>query len=71
MVAPGDEIAESDALALLRARVTYRFNISNLADEFDVSVSFMSAVLQGKKRMTEPMLKAVGVERRTIYRMVK
>ena len=61
------EISEEEALNLLRARVSYGRNITTLAAELGVSQAFMSAVLAGKKRMTDPMLESVGVVRKVTY----
>lgn len=68
MVRPGDELTAAEVLDLLRARFTFTFRVSDLAAEFGVSTSFMYAVLQGKKQITEPMLESIGVERVVIYR---
>lgn len=65
------EISEQAARDLLRARISYGVRITAIAEEFGVSVSFMSAVLNGKKRMTDKMLKSIGVERRVIYLLLK
>lgn len=61
------EISEHDALERLRARISYGMRIKALAEEFGVSQAFMSMVLAGQKRMTGPMLKSIGVERRVTY----
>lgn len=61
------EITAEHALERLRAKITYGVKIKDLAAEFGVSPPFMSAVLSGAKGMTEPMLDAVGVERRVSY----
>lgn len=61
------EISEQDALERLRSRVSYGKPATALAGEFGVSQAFMSAVLSGKKRMTDPMLKSIGIERRVTY----
>ena len=61
------EISEQEVLERLRARKSYGTLIKDLAAEFDVSVSFMSAVLLGQKRPSQKMLKAIGVERRFAY----
>ena len=62
-----NEITEQDVLSLLRAKVPYGTRIRDLADHFNVSTAFMSAVLLGRKRMTKPMLAAVGVQRKVVY----
>lgn len=61
------EISEQDALERLRARISYGMRIKTLATKFGVSQAFMSMVLAGKKRMTEPMLRSIGVERKVTY----
>jgi len=61
------EISEQEALELLRAQISYGRRITGLAKELGVSQAFMSAVLAGQKRMTDPMLKLIGVERRVTY----
>ena len=61
------EITKEQALSRLRAKKSYGVTIADLAKEFGVSTSFMSAVLSGQKAMTKPMLAAVGVTRRTVY----
>jgi hypothetical protein len=61
------EITEEQALNRLRARIAYGRRIKDLADQFQVSIQFMSAVLSGKKKMTEPMLKSIGVRRSIVY----
>lgn len=61
------EITQADALKRLKSMVSYNRNIGALADEFGVSIQFMSAVLHGRKRMTDTMLQRVGVSRRVIY----
>lgn len=61
------EITEEQALERLRAKKGYGVKLADLAEEFGVSVPFMSNVLTGRRGMTEPMLKAIGVTRRKIY----
>lgn len=61
------EITEDEALNLLRSRVSYGKNITTLATELGVSQAFMSAVLAGKKRMTDPMMESIGVVRKVTY----
>ena len=61
------EITKEEALNRLRAMKTYGVKLSDLAARFEVSSSFVSAVLSGQKAMNEQMLEAVGVTRRTIY----
>ncbi len=65
------EISEQEALELLRAQISYSRRITGLAKELGVSQAFMSAVLLGQKRMTDDMLKLIGVERRTTYVLVR
>lgn len=65
------EISEQEALELLRAQISYGKRITGLAKELGVSQAFMSAVLLGQKRMTDDMLKLIGVERRTTYVLVR
>ncbi len=61
------EITEEEALDLLRSSVPCDKSITALAVDFNVSRPFMSRVLAGKKRMTEPMLSSIGVVRRDTY----
>ena len=65
------EISEQEVLERLRARKPYGTLLKNLAAEFDVSVAFMSAVLLGQKRIPDRMLRAIGVERKVAYYLVK
>lgn len=65
------EISEQEALELLRSQISYGRRITGLAKELGVSQAFMSAVLLGQKRMTDDMLKFIGVERRTTYVLVR
>lgn len=58
-------MTEAEALNRFRERVTYGFNQSDLAKEFGVSRSFMSAVLSGQKKMTQTMLASLGLRRVT------
>lgn len=61
------EITEEQALDRLRAKKSYGVTLADLGDEFGVSKQFIGQVLAGTKPMTDPMLKAVGVARRTIF----
>lgn len=61
------EITERDALERLRSRIRYEFKATDMAAEFGVSDAFMSAVLAGKKRPTDTMLRSVGIFRRVAY----
>jgi antitoxin component HigA of HigAB toxin-antitoxin module len=61
------EITKNQALNRLRAKISYDKKIKDLAKDFGVSSPFMSAVLSGKKSMTEQMLNAVGVRRVVTY----
>lgn len=65
------EISEDQVLNRLRAKVSYGKKIKDLADDFGVSAAFMSMVLAGKRPITEPMLKAIGVRRHTVYEAVE
>lgn len=65
------EITEQEALELLRSQVSYGKRITHLAKELGVSQAFMSMVLAGQKRMTDPILKSIGVERRTTYFLIR
>ena len=60
-------ISKDDALAMLKSKISYAFKIKDMAAMFNVSCAFMSAVLSGKKQMTEPMLDHIGVERTVTY----
>ena len=61
------QITEDQALKRLRAKKTWGVTLADLGEEFGVSAQFISQVMSGKKPMTEPMLKAIGVTRRTVY----
>lgn len=62
-----DEISEVAALEKLRALITYTVKIKDLAKRFGVSSAAMSAILSGKKRMSDDMLKAIGVRCVVVY----
>lgn len=62
-----NEISEDEALESLRALITYRVKIKDLAKRFSVSNAQMSLVLQGKQKMTDEMLKVIGVQMVTVY----
>lgn len=49
------------ALDLLRSRIGFDTKQTDLAEEFKVSPAFMSAVLNGQKKMTKEMMASVGV----------
>lgn len=61
------EITQEQALNRFRAKKTYGVTLKDIAGEFGVSTAFVSAVMSGEKPMTEPMLKAVGVTKRTVF----
>ena len=61
------QISKPDVMRKLRALVSYDVKIKHLAERFEVSAPFMSAVLAGKKDPTEVMLQAVNAKKSVIY----
>ncbi len=61
------KITEEEALHELRSLIDYETNITKLAKHFAVSVAFMSMVLKGRKKITNPMLSEIGVQRCVEY----
>ena len=61
------EITHQELLDLLTARVQ-KSSQSQLARDFDMSVSFLNQILRGEKPITEKLAERLGYSRVTVFR---
>jgi predicted transcriptional regulator len=58
----------ADLVAMLKARINYETSQKALAAELDISESYLSDVLNGKRGAGPTILKALGFEDEPFYR---
>lgn len=63
-----DFVSEADIAEAVRAKIGYRLNQTQLADEIGISRSHLSEFLAGKKKPGAKLLEALGYDPMPHYR---
>lgn len=64
------ELNDEGARALLRSHIEVAGSMQAFCDKHDLSYTYISKVVNGREAPSSDLLKAIGLERVTIYRRV-